>query len=162
MLKRFFKKHLPGTFLNAEETKKLAERVAVFEKNTGCELVFHFRRRLGTHPTEFNKKLFYRFKIDHTTGHRGILITLALVDRKFAVWADEGVAIHTGDKLWLSLCDLLGRDLKSISHIQALLNAVDHAESMLKDLAPLDEQGKHKEFKNELSNAPIIEGEDEN
>jgi len=167
MLKRFFKKHLPRTFLNNQETKTLSERVAVFEEKTGCELVFHFRRRLGTNPTEYNRKLFYKFKLDKTTGHRGILITLALVDRKFSVWADEGVAIHTGasgigSKLWLSLCEVLSRDLKSLSHIQALLNAVEHAETMLKDLAPLDKKGQHKEFKNELSNSPIIEGEDEN
>src|SRR5437879_1989236 len=118
MLKRFFKKHLPRTFLNTEETLTLSDRVAQFERKTGCELVFHFRRRLGTNPTAFNQKLFLRFKLNETTGHRGILITLALVDRKFAVWADEGVAVHTGDKLWLGLCEILGRDLKTQSHLQ--------------------------------------------
>jgi uncharacterized membrane protein len=153
MLKSLFKKNLPRTFLSKDETAKLAQRVQAFESKTGCELVFHFRRRLGSHPTEFNRKLFSKFKLDQTLSRRGILITLALIDRKFAVWTDTGIADHAGEKFWNTLCQELAKDLKDGTHIQALLNAVMHAEIILHDMKPL------KDFKNELPNTPLIEGE---
>jgi uncharacterized membrane protein len=148
---QFLRKNLPKSFLTKDETEILEKRVAQFEEKTGCELVFHFRRKLGPKPTEFNRDLFYSFKLDKTSGGRGILITLALKEKKFAVWADHGVAIHTGDKLWTSLCKSLARDLKTDSHLQALINCIAIAEDMLQGLAP------HKHFENELSNKPIIE-----
>ncbi len=159
MLKNFLRRNLPKSFLTKNETEELEKHVATFEDVTGCELVFHFRRSLGSNPVEFNRQLFSRFKLDQTTGHRGILITLALSQRQFAVWADKGVAIHTGDKLWLGLCQSLAKDLKNGTHLTALLNCVALAQDMLKDLAPLDGEGHRKHFKNELSNKPIIEDE---
>jgi uncharacterized membrane protein len=154
MLKRFLKRNSPRYFLSKSETQKLMDRVAIFEDKTGCELVFHFRRKLGPSPTEMNRKLFFKFNLDKTTGHRGILITLSLTDRQFSVWADEGVAVHAGDRFWTVLCEGLARDLKTGSHLQALLNSIATAEKMLEGMKPINH------FDNELSNAPIVDDED--
>lgn len=132
------------------------ERVGHFEKVTGCELIFHFRRRLGRHPLEANRLLFYKYKL-HQTHHRSaILLTLALKERQFAVWADEGVVRRSGDKLWSEVCQTLSQKLKQGHRLEALCAAVDVAENVLRS-----EQPHRDEMDDEISNRPIIEeGED--
>jgi len=143
----------PRLFLGPFEKRKLKQRIKVFEQKTGCELVFHFRRKLGENPDQKNEFLFKKFKLDQTQSRRTILVTLALTDRQFAVWADQGIALHTGDKLWLGICDHLGRDLKKGKHLRALINAIEFAEKTLADLP------HSQKTKDEVSNDPIIEDE---
>jgi uncharacterized membrane protein len=156
----FFRRHSPRFFLNEQETKKLEDRVALFEKRTSCELVFHFRRRLTDDPMARAKELFYEFGLEKTTHRNGILIIIALTDRKFAIWADEGVIRHTGDKLWDGVRDHMSHLLKHGQRLDALIHAIVEAETVLEKEQPRFKGEISRENKNELSNAPIIEEKD--
>jgi hypothetical protein len=152
---RWLRRNTPSLFLTRPEMARLAKRVHLFEEKTGCELVFHFRKRLGDDPLNRNRRLFHKFKLDHTEGRRAMLITLALTERKFAVWVDQGIAKHTGEKIWHNVTDGLSRDLRKGLRLEALLHAADTAEQMLHDL-PKSEKSLH----NEISDEPIIEDEE--
>ena len=154
---KLIRRNSPRFFLTKEETKKLSKRVATFESRTSCELVFHFRRRLGADPLQKNESLFYKFGLDKTKHRNGILITLGISDRKFAIWADQGVIRHTGDNLWHQVSQLMSHLLKNGKHLQALCAAVDEAEAVLAKEQP---HFKDESQKNELSNSPIIEDEE--
>ena len=79
----------PRFFLSRKEVGTLSRRIDVFEKLTGCEIVFHFRKTLNENPLEETQRLFLKFGL-HKTHHRAaILVVISLWDRKFAVWADE-------------------------------------------------------------------------
>jgi uncharacterized membrane protein len=149
----FFQKNSPRFFLNDKETEILEARISQFEEKTACELVFHFRRKLGDEPLARARELFEKFNLQKTTHRNAILITIALKDRKFAIWADEGVIRHTGDKLWHDVKDHMSHLLKNGQRLQALIHAVAEAENVL-----ASEQPRFKDsLKNEISNSPIIE-----
>ena len=76
-------------------------QVAEFERETACELVFHFRRKLGPDPLQANKHLFFKLKLDRTFNRKGILITLALAERQLvSVGALEDVTtIEVGPRV---------------------------------------------------------------
>ena len=154
MLKSLFKNHSPHFFLTEDETAKLSQRVSSFEAKTTCELVFHFRRRLGKEPLKKNEELFYKFGLEKTKHRNAILITLALSDRQFAIWADEGVIRHTGDALWVRVTELMSHLLKNGKRLQALMAAIDETEAVL-----FKEQPHYlgEATSNEISNAPIID-----
>ena len=154
---KLLRRHSPRFFLTKEETQKLSSRVADFEKKTSCELVFHFRRRLGSEPLKKNENLFYKFGLEKTKHRNAILISLGTVDRKFAIWADQGVIRHTGDALWHHVSDLMSHLLKNGKNLQALCTAVDEAELVLAKEQP---HFKNETHTNELSNLPIIEDKD--
>ncbi len=146
-----FRTLLPRFFLTGQETTQLEARVATFEQNTGCELVFYFSRRLGKMPLTKAKKLFHRLGV-HKTKHRvGILMALGVMDRKIAIWADEGVIRRSEDTLWKSTIAKMAEHLKKGERLKALTAALDVCEPVL-----AKEQIKvegHEQ--NELPNKPI-------
>lgn len=148
------RRHSPRHFLTKEETKKLSDRVAMFETKTSCELVFHFRRRLGREPLVKNESLFYKFGLEKTKHRNAILITIAVTDHKFAIWADQGVIRHTGDGLWHHVTSLMSHLLKNGKRLQALFAAIEEAEAVLAKEQPHFASEKQE---NEISNLPIIE-----
>lgn len=145
----------PGHFLTKSETKILMTRVAEFENETGCQLLFHFRRKLGVSPLETNRELFFKFKLNETKHHNAILVTLALAEKKFAIWADEGVIRKTGDKLWHEVSRAMSKSMSHGQHLGALLEAMDISQQVLALEQPQDLRSEG----NELPNNPLIEDE---
>src|ERR1700734_551556 len=96
---RLFKRRSPHFFLSRKERKILREKTEICEKKTGCEIVFHVRGRLASDAVLHNRKLFHQHGLHESEHKRGILISLALRQRKFAVWVDEGVEKHNGEVL---------------------------------------------------------------
>ena len=156
-MRRLIRDRIPRYFLKRSESKQLGRRVASFEESTACELVFHFRRRPGPDPLKFNQYLFHKFKLDQTERRTGILITLALKDRNFAVWADEAVVRQAKDHLWKEVTDLLGTRLKEGKRLEALLDLIAHIETCLAKEQPPDPS--YRGPRNELKNEPIVEKE---
>ena len=147
----FFRRSSPRFFLTRSETAQLMARIAQFEKSAGCELVFHFRRKLGPQPEKANQELFHPFGLDKTSDRRAVLVTLALREKQFAIWADDGVEKHAGRALHDEIARHLKAHLPEERHLQALLGVVDIAESRLKGTATGHHQG------NEIPNKPVIE-----
>lgn len=149
-----FRRNSPRFFLTRNEASLLAERISVFEKKTSCELAFHFRRRLGDEPLKKNEELFYKFNLHQTRHRNAILISVATYEKKFAIWADQGVMRHTGDKLWIHVSDLMSHLFKNGKHLQGLIAAIDEAEPILEKEQP---HFSDDVLANEISNFPIIE-----
>jgi len=127
--------------------------VGHFESASDCELVLHFRRRLPVPDAlESARGLFHKFNL-HKTEHRtGILLMLALQDRKLAIWADEGVVRRSDDELFKRVCHHISEGLKQGRKLEALLKGIDELQKTLGH-----EQPAHGHSRNELSNEPIIE-----
>ena len=149
-----FRRSSPKYFLNRHETSQLIQRVSTFEKKTGCELVFHFRHRLGSDPETKNRELFHKFGLDKTSDRRAILVTLALQERTYAIWADEGVEKHAGQELHNKIGQHLKSHLKKGDHLLALMGVIDLAEAALKS----SHSARH--LSNEIPDKPIIEGDE--
>ena len=147
----FFRRSSPRFFLTRRETQRLIERVAQFERAAGCEMVFHFRRKLGADPELANRELFHRFGLDKTSDRRAVLVTLALRDKHFAIWADEGVEKNAGRALHDDIAKHLKLHLPEGRHLDALLGVIDIAEKHLKGTAT----GRH--HGNEIPDKPIVE-----
>lgn len=143
----------PRTFLTPEETKKLSQSIDVFEASTGCELVFNFRKKLGSYPLEAARALFYKFKLDKTEHRAAILVVISTKDRGYAVWADEKVHRQGGDVLWKQVGARLQEGLKAGNRLKALTEAMSVAQRVLEQEQPKDS----KLAKKTLSNEPIDE-----
>jgi uncharacterized membrane protein len=148
-----FKSSSPKLFLTTEERKALAARINEFERSSDCELVLHLRRKLPVSDAlESARGLFYKFGLEKTERRTGILLLLALQDRKFAIWADEGVVRRSSDQLFKQVCDKISEGLKGGKHLEALLSGIDVLEKTLGH-----EQPALVRNPDELSNEPIIE-----
>ena len=148
-----WRQRTPRFFLTRSERRLFAERVKHFESKSDCELIFHLRRKLdGPDIVETNKRLFYRFKLDKTLKRTAILVTLALAEKKLAIWADEGVVRRSDDKLFDRTCLVIAAGLGRGERLKALLGGIDELEKTLAIEQPA-QTGKTSE----ISDEPIIE-----
>ncbi|MDZ4677924.1 MAG: TPM domain-containing protein [Oligoflexia bacterium] len=158
MLGLFKKENDAKTFLTKEENQILLKRVEKFENQTGCELAFHIRQNLGSDPLKANEALFFKFGLDKTEHRNAILVTVALAERQFAIWADVGVMRQSGDKLWNDISQKMEGALKLGQHLAAFTLVADMSENVLsKEQSAVSRMPNG----NELSNKPIIESDEE-
>ncbi len=143
----------PKHFLSKKEEGLLSTRIDAFEKATGCELVFHFRKNLGEKPLHRAEELFFRFGLDKTSHHAAILVVLSFNDRKYAVWVDSHVKKHSDDKLWTEVGDVIRNHMTKGERLNALTSAMDLAQKSLK----IENPKSSGDFKQSLSNKPITE-----
>ncbi|OLE38119.1 MAG: hypothetical protein AUG00_06305 [Candidatus Rokubacteria bacterium 13_1_20CM_2_70_7] len=63
-----------------------------------------------TDPLERARRLFTHLGMHRTAERHGVLVYLALEDRKLAIVGDGGIHARVGDQYWRRVCDLmLGR-----------------------------------------------------
>ena len=152
-----FRLRSPRYFLSSFETKTLSDKIDEFEKATGCELVFHFRKTLGENPLAHAEQLFHKFKLSETRHGAAILIVLSFVDRKYAVYVDKNVKKKSADDFWVLVGQSIARKLKEGSRLESLVTAVDMMQESLKNS---DFKFDESQDQRSLSNRPITEDED--
>jgi len=105
----------------------IAAAVREAESQTSAEIRVHLERRVAhglrrrpTDPMERARQVFAALGM-HRTAHRsGVLVYLAVEDRKLAIVGDEGIHRHVGDAYWETVRDLMvarmaeGRALEAV------------------------------------------------
>lgn len=159
-----FRLRHPKYFLSQKETLKLCELIDHFEKASGCELVFHFRHKLGVQPFEKARELFYKFELDKTSHRAAILIAISFDDRKYAVYTDKNVdpsyqtRSEEGLKFWDKIGNLLANGLGEKKRLETLERVLETLTQSLA-LSPQEKETSKNLIFN-LSNKPKIESEE--
>ena len=90
-------------WLSAEEEAALEQRIARVERKTSAEVRIHVERRCPGDVMDRAAECFEALKMHQTAARNGVLLYLALKDRKFAVLGDIGIHQHVGDTFWKSV-----------------------------------------------------------
>ena len=91
------------SWLSAEEEAGLEQRIAQVERNTSAEVRIHVERRCPGEVMDRAAECFEALNMHQTVARNGVLIYLAVKDRKFAVLGDIGIHQHVGDSFWKSV-----------------------------------------------------------
>jgi uncharacterized membrane protein len=94
----FFKKK---PLLDVEESQRVVEAIRLSEMRTSGEIrVFIESKCKFIDPLDRAIELFSRLQMDATEHRNGTLVYVAMKDRQFAVYADEGIYKATGPEYW--------------------------------------------------------------
>lgn len=154
MISEWLRRQSPSAFLNKQEKEKLLLRISEFENLTHCELVIHFKRNFKGDPLQDNQRLFQKHQLDRTPLKNAILLTLAIAQRQFAIWADEGVAQNAPKDLWDQISERLSHSLREEKRLEGLLACIDLLE---KRISLKDPNAKRES--NALNNEPLVDDE---
>ena len=101
------------------------------EQRTSAEIrvhveprVAHGRRRGVTDALERARHVFADLGMHRTAQRSGVLVYLAIEDRKLAVVGDEGIHVHVGDDYWNGVRDRMVERLRAGATRAALIGAV--------------------------------------
>ena len=94
-MKKTLDEHLP----RADQDRVVAA-IRDAEQSTSGQIRVHVEDRCPGEPMERARALFVRLGLTRTRRRNGVLIYVAMGDRKFAILGDEGIHNAVGDAFW--------------------------------------------------------------
>jgi len=87
-------------FFNKAEKDKIIKAIKDAENQTSGEIRLHLESRCKGDALERAVRMFEKLKMHETQLRNGTLIYLAVKDRKFAIFGDEGINEIVPDNFW--------------------------------------------------------------
>jgi uncharacterized membrane protein len=114
-----------------EDLDAIVAAVASAEAETSAEIRVHLERRLPRSiirgrrdPLARAREVFAVLGMHRTAERHGVLIYLALADRRLAIVGDEGIHARVGPEYWARVRDLMVERLRSQAPREAVVAAV--------------------------------------
>ena len=115
---------------SAGDFTTMTEAVRRAEAATSAEIRVHLERRVhrwpGQRPNALlrARKVFAHLGLHLTAERHGVLIYLAVEDRKLAIVGDEGIHRHVGDAYWERVRDLMIAPLSAGRAVEAVVAGI--------------------------------------
>ena len=139
-----------AVFLTKEEDKEIVEAICMAEKETSGEIRVHIEKTTSKVPYERALEVFHLLKMHETHLKNGVLIYLAVADKKFVICGDQGIHDLVGADFWESTKEAMAVQFKNGNFKQGLIDGIAKAGSKLSVHFPY-EAGDTNELSNEIS-----------
>ncbi|WP_273568015.1 TPM domain-containing protein [Maribacter halichondriae] len=111
-------------FLTAEEEQEIVIAILKAEKNSSGEIRVHIEAHTRLDPMERAKEVFHKLKMDNTKEENGVLIYVAVNDRKFAICGDKGIDRVVPDGFWDTTKNTIQEQFKKGNFKQGIIDGV--------------------------------------
>ena len=134
-------------FLSKADEEEIIQAIKTAEKNTSGEIRVHVENSLT--KDHFNRALevFYALNMNLTKLKNGVLIYVAVNDKKFVIYGDEGINNVVATNFWNSTKDVMQAHFKSGKFKEGIVSGILKAGEELQAHFPYQ-----KDDTNELSN----------
>ena len=114
-----------------DDLEAIARAVREAEAGTSAEIRVHLEPRLPRvagdgrrEPLGRAREVFARLGMHRTAGRNGVLVYLALDDRRLAIVGDEGIHARVGDVYWEAVRDAMVTRLRQQAARDAVVTAL--------------------------------------
>ena len=129
--------------ISAADLDAITTAVRDAERGTLAEIRVHIERRVAhglrqrtTDPMERARQVFQALGMQRTSHRSGVLVYLALEDRKLAIIGDDGIHAHVGDEYWAAMRDRMVERLRAGALRAAVIGAVTEVGATLARFFP--------------------------
>ncbi len=107
-----------------KEQQIIVDAIAKAELKTSGEIRLHIENFCFGNEIRRAEKIFEKLNMHQTKERNGILIYVAVVNRKIAVVGDEGIHLRVGNQFWQKIVsDLIGK-FKENKKVEALAKSI--------------------------------------
>ncbi|MEM1258637.1 MAG: TPM domain-containing protein [Bacteroidota bacterium] len=135
-------------FLSKEEEQEIVDAILEAEKNTSGEIRVHIEGSAKIDHFSRAQQVFHFLKMDNTKDENGVLLYVAVNDKKFVIYGDRGIDKAVPKGFWESTKDTIAQHFKNGEFKKGIVEGVLKAGKELKEHFPWD----HGDI-NELSDA---------
>jgi uncharacterized membrane protein len=137
--------------LNTSDKQMLVQAIQAAEKTTSGEIRVHVESRTKkgdalTRATE----IFHKEKMNATKDRNGVLVYVAVEDRKLAIYADQGIYDKVGVEFWYSQVQEMTAHFKSANYVQGMVQVIGELGKALTDHFPFDRVSDTNELSDEI------------
>jgi len=137
-------------FLSKEDEEEIISAIRVAEKNTSGEIRVHIEATSNKDPNERALEVFHLLKMNTTKDANGVLIYVAVNDRKFVIYGDKGIHEVVPDNFWNSTKDAMQIHFKNGNFKQGIVDGILKAGEELQSHFPW-QVNDEDELSNEIS-----------
>ncbi|MEL6917035.1 MAG: TPM domain-containing protein [Bacteroidota bacterium] len=137
-------------FLTAQEEQEVVAAILEAEKNTSGEIRVHIEATTQLDHFDRAKEVFHYLKMDNTKEGNGVLIYVAVHDRKFVIYGDQGINDVVPKNFWNTTKDLIQAQFKKNNFKQGLIDGILKAGTELEAHFPWNHNDTN-ELSNEVS-----------
>ena len=124
------------TILNREEDHKIVEAIKQAELNTSGEIKVHIENYCRGDVEQRSLTVFNKLRLNETKLRNGVLIYLAVKDRKLAILGDEGINKVVEYGFWNDVKDLMLSHFKDGRFTEGLEQGILRCGEKLKTYFP--------------------------
>jgi uncharacterized membrane protein len=139
-----------GVFLTKEEEQEIVEAIRLAEKETSGEIRIHIEKTTSKDPFDRALEVFHLLEMDQTELKNGVLIYLAVEDKKFVICGDKGINELVEADFWDTTKNSMANHFKNSNFKQGLVEGITKAGIQLQKYFPFKE-GDINELSNEIS-----------
>lgn len=111
--------------LSREDEGRVVEAIRAAERRTSGEIRVHVEARCKGEALDEAAGVFERLGMTRTAARNGVLVFLAVDDRKFAIVGDRGIHGRVGAAFWGGLRDRLAERLREGRAADGLVEVVE-------------------------------------
>lgn len=137
-------------FLSKEDENEIVAAIQFAEKNTSGEIRVHIEQTTSKVPFDRALEVFYELKMNETQLQNGVLIYLAIADKKFVICGDKGINEVVATDFWDSTKEIMAAQFKQGHFKQGLIDGIAQAGEQLKTYFPWQNDDTN-ELSNEIS-----------
>ncbi|MDO6761379.1 TPM domain-containing protein [Tamlana sp. 2_MG-2023] len=123
-------------FLTAQEEQEIIEAIQEAELNTSGELRVHIEKTAKGDATNRALEVFHHLKMDNTKLQNAVLIYVAVEDKSFVIYGDEGINNAVESDFWDCTKDIMQAHFKKGDFKQGLVDGILRSGDRLKKYFP--------------------------
>lgn len=137
-------------FLSKIEEQQIVDAICMAEKNTSGEIRVHIEKTTSIAPINRAVEVFYELEMNKTKDANGVIIYVAVKDKKFAIYGDIGINNVVPSDFWESTKNIMTNHFKDGNFKDGLVEGITKAGEKLKHFFPFQENDTN-ELPNEIS-----------
>ncbi|MEP2689722.1 TPM domain-containing protein [Maribacter dokdonensis] len=137
-------------FLTAKEEQDIVNAILEAEKNTSGEIRVHIEAHTDKDHYERAKEVFHLLKMDNTKQENGVLIYVAVHDKKFVICGDKGIDNVVPKDFWQTTRNSIQKHFEKGAFKEGLVAGVLKAGEELRSHFPWQSDDTN-ELSNEIS-----------
>ena len=137
-------------FLSKEEEQEIISAIVTAEKNTSGEIRVHLEASVDKDHSERALEVFHLLEMNATKDANGVLIYVAVNDKKFVIYGGKGINDVVPKDFWDNTKDVIQSHFKKGNFKQGLIYGILSSGQELKHHFPY-QQDDVDELSNEIS-----------
>ena len=137
-------------FLSPTEEQSIVNAIQLAEEQTSGEIRVHLELKSNLDAYQRALEVFFELKMNETQLQNGVLIYVAVQDKKFAICGDKGINEVVSDDFWDNTKNIILENFKNNNFAQGLIMGITEAGLQLQKYFPANERDSN-ELSNEIS-----------
>lgn len=137
--------------LSLIEEERVISAIALAEKSTSGEIRVHIDNHCKEDVLDHAAFVFNKLEMHKTNLRNGILIYIALKDKKFAIIGDAGINAKVPDNYWDNVKNTMGAYFSNGNLCEGLCKGISLVGEKLKEHYPYHEISDKNELSNNIS-----------